>query len=83
MRTTLTLDPDVAARLERLRRRKDARLKDVVNDALRAGLKAMEVKPKQTRPKSWTKPIAMGPSKIGSLDNIAEVLALIEGEDFK
>ena len=38
MKTTLTLDDDVAAALERVRRTRNASLKDVVNDALRRGL---------------------------------------------
>jgi hypothetical protein len=41
MRTTLTLDPDVAARIERLRKSRDIALKDVVNEALRRGLDEM------------------------------------------
>ena len=39
MRTTLTLDPDVAARLNAEMARSDLALKRVVNDALRRGLK--------------------------------------------
>jgi len=35
MRTTLTLDGDVAAAIERLRRARDASLKDIINEALR------------------------------------------------
>ena len=38
MRTTLTIDDDVAAELERLRKARDAGLKDLVNEALRLGL---------------------------------------------
>ena len=38
MRTTLTLDPDVSARLEAEVRRTERALKVVVNDALRRGL---------------------------------------------
>ena len=38
MRTTLTLDPDVAQRIEQEVRRKGKTLKTVVNEALRAGL---------------------------------------------
>lgn len=38
MRTTLTLDPDVAQRIEQEVRRKGKTLKTVVNDALRTGL---------------------------------------------
>ncbi|MBM3646364.1 MAG: DUF2191 domain-containing protein [Alphaproteobacteria bacterium] len=82
MRTTLTIDPDVAARLKRLRQRRDMRFKDAVNEALREGLRAMEEKPR-TRPRSWTKPRRLGGSRIGSLDNIAEVLSIGEREAFK
>lgn len=82
MRTTLTLDPDVVARLKRLRQRRDARFKDVVNEALREGLRAMEERPRRpSRP--WTKPRSLGGSRIGSLDNIAEVLSIAEREAFK
>jgi hypothetical protein len=35
MRTTLTLDDDVAAAIERLRRARGANLKDIVDDAQR------------------------------------------------
>ena len=82
MRTTLTLDPDVAARLKRLRQRRDVPFKDVVNAALREGLRALEEKPKSKR-KTWTKPLSLGGSLIGPLDNIAEVLAIAEGDAFK
>ena len=41
MRTTLTLDPDVAALLERVRAARDGTLKDVVNEGMRRGLKQM------------------------------------------
>ena len=41
MRTTLTLDPAVAALLEQVRDARDATLKDVVNEGLRRGLKQM------------------------------------------
>lgn len=40
MRTTLTLDEDVAAALERRRAKRGTRLRDEVNDLLRAGLAA-------------------------------------------
>ena len=82
MRTTLTLDPDVVARLKRLRQRRDMRFKDLVNSALREGLRAMEEKPRP-RSRSWTKPVSLGGSRIGSLDNVGEVLAIAEREAFK
>lgn len=47
MRTTLTLEPDVAAQVERLRKERDMALKDVINEALRRGLTEMSAKPKK------------------------------------
>ena len=47
MRTTLTLDDDVSAILKRLRKRRDAGLKDLVNEALRRGLKDMTSRTKR------------------------------------
>lgn len=49
MRTTLTLDPDVAARLEHEMRRSGQGLKAAVNQALRVGL-GMTEKPVEPRP---------------------------------
>lgn len=49
MRTTLTIDPDVAVQLERLRRERDASLRDVVNDTLRRGLQDIGA-PKHRKP---------------------------------
>lgn len=42
MRTTLTLDDDVAAMIERLRRGHGLSLKEAVNRALRLGLERIE-----------------------------------------
>ena len=43
MRTTLTLDDDVARRIERLRKKYGSTLRDVVNRALREGLDRVTV----------------------------------------
>ena len=82
MRTTLTLDKDVAAALERLRRRGDARYRDLVNDALRRGLQQIREAREPTAPYS-TPTSDAGICRVGSLDNVAEVLAVALGEDFK
>ena len=82
MRTTLTLDDDVAAALERARRACDASLKDVVNDALRRGLSDLTIRPKQREP-FQTQTIALGRLRLASIDNISESLAVAEGEAFK
>jgi len=81
MRTTLTIDDDVAIELERLRRERERSLKDVVNDALRRGLREMRARPKQ-RKQFRTKTYDMGPFLV-NIDNVAEAIAYAEGEDFK
>lgn len=78
MRTTLTLDEDVAALLERVRKSRRAGLKDTVNEALRYGLRQMIAPPKRRRPYR-TPSTDLGPSLIGSLDNIGQVLEIAEG----
>ena len=81
MRTTLTIDDDVAAALQRLRRAEDKSLKELVNQALRRGLEPRD-EPKK-RKQVYTHPVPLGPSLIGSLDDISEVIAIAEGEDHK
>jgi len=82
MRTTLTIDDDVAVELERLRRTRDASLKDLVNDALRHGLRELTSEPRLRKP-FRTRSFDPGRVLIDNVDNIAEVLALIEGEAFR
>ena len=49
MRTTVTLDEDVAALLKRIMRERDISFKEAINSALRAGLQpAPEAKPFRT-----------------------------------
>lgn len=83
MRTTVTLDDDVAVRLEREQRRRRASFKDVLNDVLRTGLDAAERKDQRQRKPFTTKGFDLGPSLVGSLDNIEEVLSRVEGEDHR
>jgi hypothetical protein len=81
MRTTLTIDGDVAVRLERLQRERDTSLKQLVNDALRQGLNQLEAKQKPRKP--FRMRTFDGGKPLVPLDNIAETLAMIEGEDYK
>jgi len=81
MRTTLTLDDDVAAAIERLRRTRGVHLKDMVNEALRCGLREMSVAAKPRRP-FRTQSVDLGRVLIGSIDNIGDVLATADGEGF-
>jgi hypothetical protein len=82
MRTTLTLDDDVAAALEQLRRARGARFKALVNEVLREGLKHLRERPKR-RPPLRTESVDLGRSRVASVDNVAEVLALAEGDAFR
>jgi hypothetical protein len=82
MRTTLTLETDVAAMLAKVQKMRNARLKTVVNEALRLGLQEM-CSPAPRRRHFKTKALRLGPCLIGSLDDVAEALARAEGEGFK
>ena len=81
MRTTLTIDDDVAVQLERLRRDRNSSFKQVVNELLRAGLENVK-KPKRSTTVR-TKTVGLGRCLIGNVDDIAEALALTEGDDFR
>jgi hypothetical protein len=82
MRTTLTIDDDVTAQLKRLRRNGKVSLKELINDALGLGLREMSAPPKKQKP-FRTETFDAGPQLIDNLDNIAEVLAIIEGDAYK
>ena len=82
MRTTLTLDPDVAALLGRLREQRRASLKDVVNEGLRRGLKQMS-ETERSRKRYRIEPVDLGRCLVDSIDNIAEVISFAEGDDHK
>jgi hypothetical protein len=49
MRTTITLDDDVAAKLKELAHRRRASFKETLNDVLRKGLTSQAVAPKPER----------------------------------
>ena len=78
MRTTLSLEDDIVATLERLRKSRDASFKELVNEAMRLGLKQMTARTKRREPVR-TEAVDLGEVLIGSIDNISEVLAIAEG----
>ena len=83
MRTTLTLDPDVAALLRRTHSTRGGSFKALVNDALRQGLHRMSV-PAPERPVHYRTPSTdLGRCLLASVDDVAEVLAVAEGERFR
>jgi len=84
MRTTLTLDPDIAATLREIERRTGTRHKTLVNDALRLGLRELE-KDKLTAKKGRyrTEPFDPGPPAVTDFHSVHDMLAFAEGEDFR
>jgi hypothetical protein len=82
MRTTLSLDEDAAAMLERLRKTRDENFKDLVNEALRRGLRQMAARPRRNAPFK-TRAVNLGRFKHGGIDNVSGLLATAEDESFK
>ena len=82
MRTTLTIEDDVAALIRRLRERRKASLKTVVNEALRQGLKQLQT-PSRPQRRRRTTVVSLGSCLPGNLDDVAEALAIAEGENFR
>ncbi len=81
MRTTLTIDPDIAMKAKKAMRETGMPFKCLINQALRIGIDAV-LSPKKSRPYQ-TKGHAMGLRKGLSYDNIHDLLAVAEGEDFR
>ncbi len=72
MRTTVTLAPDVAAAVEKLRRERGSGVSEAVNELIRAGMQA----------KPGRKPFRQRTFKSGlkiDVTNIAETLEILEG----
>ena len=81
MRTTLTLDPDVAAKAKRGAARLGKPFKSVINSALRVGLDEI-LKPSAAKPyRTKARPMGLRPGL--NFDNVGELLAQIEGEDYR
>jgi hypothetical protein len=82
MRTTLTLEPDVARLLDEVRRTRKIGLKDAVNLAMHKGLQELQ-KPASPRTVYLTRPHHSGTPRLANLDRIGDVLALAEGDDHR
>jgi hypothetical protein len=80
MRTTVTLDEDVAAKLRAEARRTGKPFKTVLNECLRVALSARR---ERARPPSLRiEPRDLGELRPGvSLDNVSELLDLVEGPE--
>lgn len=78
MRTTLTLDPDVAAKAKKSAAKLRKPFKQVINTALRVGLDEI-LKPPVAKPYRM-KGRPLGLREGFSYDNISELLVRLEGE---
>jgi hypothetical protein len=82
MRTTLTLDDDIAVKLKAEARRAGRPFREVGNETLRRGLASRRVTSRRSPFKVETRDL--GDLKPGlSLDNIAELLEQVEGPAFR
>ncbi len=82
MRTTLTIDDDVAVALQRVRERDALTLKDAVNEALRRGLRVMDCEADKPAMHYELRTWNSGGMRIG-VDNVTEALSWAEGEGHK
>lgn len=76
MRTTITLEDDVAAAIDQRRRENDQGISEVVNELVRKGLTVKELR----------KPFVQKTYPMGAkidLSNIAEAISYAEGDDWR
>lgn len=92
MRATITVEGDLAERIERLSREKATSFESLAQAALREGLErfaaggaanAGEASGRKPGQISYTKPVSLGGCLLESLDDVAGLLAAAEGEGFK
>ncbi len=81
MRTTLTIDDDVAAGIERLRKSCGISLEELVNEALRRGIRDLD-EPARKRAPFRTRSVSLGRVHL-IIDNVAEALARAEPGRFR
>ncbi|MFY9826059.1 MAG: hypothetical protein WAM82_32125 [Thermoanaerobaculia bacterium] len=77
MTTTITLEKELATKVERLGQELSLSVEEILQRALREGLVRLDT----TR--SHTVPVALGGCLIDNLDGISKALAIAEGEAFR
>ncbi len=80
---TLSLDDDVLMLLEQAQEQQEKNPVALVNEALRRGLETLIRRPQRATKPYRMKPVSVGRCYLENLDNVAEVLAAAEGEDFR
>lgn len=83
MRTTVTLDDDLALRLEQLRAESGQSFKEVINEVIRIGLERRGfVVTRQSEARRPLKTLDLGEALI-DLTCVWEAIAIAEGEDHR
>ena len=77
MRTTVTLDADVAAKLKALARQRGISFKQALNQAVRAGLRARRQPPPSVT--QYTQPMGLRPGI--NLDKALQLASALEDEE--
>jgi len=77
MTTTITLEDELATKVERLRQELGFSFEEVLQRALREGLVKLDAI------RSFTVPVALGGCLIDDLDDISKALVIAEGEAFR
>jgi hypothetical protein len=72
MRTTVTLDDDLAIRLQRHRTQHGESFRQALNEAVRVGLSKLEERADAAPEVSQTRPLLLGRRLAGSMDNAGE-----------
>ncbi len=81
MRTTLTLDPDVAAKARKGAARLGRPFKDVINHALRVGLDQVLAPPAARAYRTEPRPLGLREGL--NYDDVAGLLSVGEGEEHR
>jgi hypothetical protein len=79
----VTLDDDLAVRLEQRQAERGMTFKEALNDAVRRGLAASDEQEQAGPEQLTTRPLPLGRRLIGDIDTVAEALAAAEGETFR
>jgi hypothetical protein len=83
MRTTVTLDDDLAIRLEQFRAERGLSFKEALNNVIRRGLAAVKAEAQAGPDGGRTRPLTLGRRLIDDIDTVPEALAIAEGEAFR
>lgn len=82
IRTTLSLYPEIAIQITNFRENQNLSFKEAVNKLLSMGLDCFHSKKNNYR-KYKLKTFNTGQCKFETLDNVSEILAITEGDNYK